>query len=77
MMWDMGDGMGWWMILGSVWVVLFWMGIIWLFIRVFERGETRYTPGGETPIEIARRRYARGEISREQFEQLRDDLRKS
>ena len=77
MMWDMGDGMGWWMILGSVWVVLFWAGIIWLFVRAFERGESRHDSGGETGIEIARRRYARGEISREQFEKLRDDLRES
>ena len=74
MMWDMGDGMGWWMILGSVWVVLFWAGIIWLFIRVLDRGDARSTQRAEAPIDIARRRYARGEISREQFEQLRKDL---
>jgi putative membrane protein len=74
MMWDMGDGMGWWMLLGSVWVVLFWAGIIWLFIRVFDRRDDSRTQGEETPLNIARRRYARGEISREEFEQLHKDL---
>lgn len=74
MMWDMGDGMGWWMLLGSVWVVLFWAGIMWLFIRVLDRGDARSTQREEAPLDIARRRYASGEISREQFEQLRKDL---
>lgn len=34
-------------------------------------GENR---GSETALEILRKRYARGEITREEFEQLRDDL---
>lgn len=28
----------------------------------------------ERPLEIARRRYAKGEITREEFERIRDDL---
>ena len=32
-MWFWGDGMsGWWMILGSIWMVLFWGGLIILVI---------------------------------------------
>jgi putative membrane protein len=39
-------------------------------------GHGRSDPGppGERPLEILKRRYARGEITREQFEQMRRDI---
>jgi putative membrane protein len=72
-MWGEHEGMGWWMLFGSVWFVLFWGAIIWLFVRLLSPGrDTR--DRDDSPIEIARRRYARGEITREEFEQIRRDL---
>jgi putative membrane protein len=41
------------------------------FYRKFTRGDNT---GRQTPIEIARERYAKGEINKEQFEQIRKDL---
>ncbi len=39
------------------------------------RGDAGEDAGaGETPLEILRRRYARGDISREEFEQVRREL---
>ena len=73
-MWHTGEGMGWWMLFGSVWVVFVWALIVWAFVRVFSRGETRNGSRGDPPLEIVRRRYARGEINREEFDQLRKDL---
>lgn len=73
-MWHTGDGMGWWMVFGSVWIVFFWGLIIWLFVRFVSRGEDQHESRRETPLDIAQRRYAGGEISREEFEQLRKDL---
>lgn len=71
-MWHSADGMGWWMLIGSVWFVLFWGLIIWAFARLVDgKQDSREQP---TALEIARRRYARGEISREEFEQIREDL---
>jgi len=72
-MWDMNDSWGWWMVFGSIWMVIFWGAIIWLVIW----GVGQATGSGrrsDDPLEIARRRYASGEITREQFEQLRHDL---
>ena len=75
MMWDSYDGMGWWMVFGMIWMVVFWGAIVALIVW----GVSRVTGGGgsgagESALDIARRRYANGEITREQFEQLRSDL---
>jgi len=75
-MWGAHDGMGWWMVIGMIWMVVFWGAIVALIIW----GVSRFTGGptgrgdSESSLEIARRRYASGEITREQFEQLRRDL---
>jgi putative membrane protein len=74
-MWGAHDGMGWWMLFGVLWMVLFWGGLIWLIVW----GIARATGGGraregESPLDLARRRYAAGKITREEFEQLRRDL---
>ena len=71
--------MWWWMPTGMVFMGLFWIlaiaavvaGVWWLL------GQRR--PGGPTEtsdraLEILRERYARGEISREEFEARRRDL---
>ena len=74
MMWGANEGMGWWMLFGGIWMVIFWGAIIWLVIW----GVGQLSGGGrrseDTPLEIARTRYARGDITREQFEQIRRDL---
>ncbi len=72
-MWGMHDGMGWWMVLGSFWVVVFWAGLLWFATSLIGKETTGQTRE-ESPLEIAKRRYARGELSREQFEQIRQDL---
>ena len=73
-MWHSGDGMGWWMLFGSVWVVFFSAVILWVFVRLLSYGGAAVGKQGESPLDIARRRYASGEINREEFEQLRRDL---
>lgn len=37
-------------------------------------GEAPFGPKEDDPVAIARRRYAAGEITREQFEQIKHDL---
>jgi len=74
-MWYMHEGGGWWMVFGGLWMLFFWGGLIALIVWGISR-LTRRSPsnGKESPLDIARERYARGEISREQFEQIKKDL---
>lgn len=79
-MWWYGHaGMGWWMVFGGILMVLFWALIIWLVIWGIRKA-TEDRRSGTSSIErrealdIARERYARGEITKEQFEQLKRDL---
>jgi putative membrane protein len=74
-MWFMHGGMGWWMVFGGIWMILFWGGlialIVWGISRLARRGSAT---GKQTPLEIVKERYARGEITKEQFEQIKKDL---
>ena len=70
MMWWPFAGAGWMII----WMVVFWGGLIALIVW----GARKLARGGSTqkrsPLEIAKERYARGEISREEFEQIKKAL---
>lgn len=66
------EGFGWF---GGLWMILFWgalLGfIVWAVTRISKRD------GSESKVnhvEIARERYTKGEISREEFEQIKKDL---
>jgi putative membrane protein len=72
-----GYGMGWF---GMILMGLFWIAIIvgiiflirWLFVST---GTKSYRAASEdSPLDILKKRYARGEINKEEFEQKRKDL---
>lgn len=77
----MGIGMGVGGI-GLILMLLFWGGLIlggiWLVKAVFTNSQPnqtgRMTTNQASPREILDKRYARGEISREEYEQIRADL---
>ncbi|MFY9396746.1 MAG: SHOCT domain-containing protein [Desulfomonilia bacterium] len=48
--------------------------VVSLFIRTSRRAPAAYEPGRETPLEIIKKRYARGEISKAEFEEMKKDL---
>ncbi len=74
----MGFGMGFGFI-GLLLMVLFWGSIISFFARLVHGGgpQGMGAPmnGGLRPREILDQRYARGEISREEYERMKQDLR--
>ncbi|OGO00800.1 MAG: hypothetical protein A2Y90_03765, partial [Chloroflexi bacterium RBG_13_52_12] len=71
----MHDFGGWWMAFGALWMVVFWGGLIALIVWGIRKLTGHSGASGRTgPLDIARERYARGEISREQLEQIKKDL---
>ena len=66
---------GAWMIIGWILILAFWGGIIalivWAVRRATDRGPVEHR---RSALDIAKERYARGEITKEQFEQLKKDL---
>ncbi len=71
--WGWGMGFGW------IFMIVFWalviMGVVYLVQIATRSGKT---PGQkETPLDILKKRYAKGEITKEEFERMKDDLMKS
>jgi putative membrane protein len=68
------------MFMGGIGMILFWVlligGAIW-FVQALGRA-SRPTkadlPSVESPLDILKRRYAKGEITKEQFEEMKNDL---
>lgn len=67
----MGFGMGWGWIIGLVVLAL----IVWLVVKVTTQNTTASSAGGrETPLDVLKKRYARGEIDKQEFEEKKKEL---
>ena len=61
------------------WVWILWILVIVLIVFLVQRPLTRTGPGDESSLsaeEILKRRYARGEIGKEEYERKLEDLSK-
>jgi putative membrane protein len=67
------EGVGPWMVVGGVAMFLFWAGLIaltaWGVARLIRRSHSE-----NAALAIARERYARGEIGKEEFDRIKKDL---
>jgi putative membrane protein len=63
---------GWIMLVWAFLFIVFWAGIITLFIWLIRRLNSQSR--SRNPLDIAKERYARGEISKEEYEQIKRDL---
>jgi putative membrane protein len=81
----MHDMMGWGMWMGPWgWVLIVILVVILIYALAGRTGQCPPQPSRgshmeekqalETPLDILKKRYARGEISREDFEQMKKDL---
>jgi putative membrane protein len=69
------EGMGWWMLVSVVLFIVFIGAIIWLVVWAINKSTKHGTStSGQNPLDIAKERYARGEITRDQFDQIKKDL---
>jgi putative membrane protein len=77
-MWHSADGMGWWMLWGGIMMILFWGLIVALVVwgvqsltrRQSEGEGSQQAAGQRAPLDIAKERYATGEIDGEHFDEI-------
>ncbi len=77
--WGMGGGWGFG-IFGMVFMLVFWVLIIAGIVLVVRwlvdqrRPGSASGPGAESPLDILKKRYARGEIGKEEYDRMKQDL---
>jgi putative membrane protein len=77
-MWQWNDGMGMWAF-GGGWMIIIWIIVIglivWGVIALIKHQSSRSdTSSKQSPLDIAKERYAKGEISKEEFDRIKKDL---
>jgi putative membrane protein len=65
---------------GGGWMMIFWwiliIAVIVIVIRVMmQSGKKQSKSQDESPLEILKRRYAKGEITKEEYEERKKDLK--
>ncbi len=69
-----GFGWGWFM---PIFMILFWGLIIWAvvaLVRGLSGSRGSDSPAADSALEVLKRRYARGDISKEEYEEKKHDL---
>jgi len=74
-MWFMHDVGSWWGLLGGVWMFIFWGGLIALIVWGFSRLTQQNNPTiKSSALDTVKERYAKGEITKEEYVQYKNDL---
>ena len=70
------DGFGW-MFFGGFWMIVFWGAIValvvWAVIRLSRREDTS-SVSKVNALDTAKERYAKGEINKAEFDQIKKDI---
>ena len=57
---------------GFFWMILFWIAIIWFVVWIIQQ----ITKNKESTQEILEKRYAKGEINKKQYLEIKKNLRR-
>jgi putative membrane protein len=59
--------------MGIMWIVI--LVLIGVGIYIIFKNKDLASDAGETPLDILKKRYAKGEITKEEYEQMKEDLK--
>jgi len=68
-----GNDWGWGFLMMLFWLVFIGVFVL-MVVRLFKNHDTN-TNAISSPLDIAKERYAKGDITKDQFEQLKKDLK--
>ena len=71
--WSWGWAPGGWVMTVAFWAILIFLGV-WAVRSLIRPTSPPSGPSHRSPLDIAKERYARGEISREEYEEIRRTL---
>ena len=55
------------------WIVII-IAIVWVVTQVINKNQQTNSNTKESPLDILKKRYAKGEITKEQYEEMKKDL---
>ena len=77
-MWHFDGAMGGWTIFGGIMMIVFWVAIIalvvWGIKKLSEKNPDSKNEDRRDPVDVAKERYAKGEITKLEFEQIKRDI---
>lgn len=65
-----GWGMGWWWIIGIIVIAL----IVWVVVKTMDNSRSNANVPEKSALEILKERYANGEINKEEFEMIKENI---
>ena len=69
----LGYGMGFF---GLIFMILFWAAVIWLILWLVNKNRhPEHSQESKTPTEILKERYAKGEISKKEYAEMKSELK--
>jgi putative membrane protein len=67
-------GMGWLGWGGLIFPLIFWAALIFLFVALFRGSRRHEETEDNTALDILKQRYAKGEITKKDFEEMKKDI---
>jgi putative membrane protein len=75
MMHGMYGGMGFWWLLNAFFIIFVIVGIALLVVWIVKQwGAEGHTARGESAMDVLKKRYARGEITKDEFDSMKKDI---
>jgi len=71
--WGLGHGLFGWLMMLLFWILII-VGVVLVVRWLVDQGRLKESQSEEIPIDILKKRYASGEIDKDQFETMKRDL---
>ena len=64
----------WHGLFGSIFMIVFWIAVIYFIVWLVRENTNKNGSGDKKSLDVLKERYAKGEITKEQFESMKKDI---